>query len=130
MPLLDVWDILTDPDFQDSFQVISKTRSITSGLAIDGVSPPVARQGVVIPNMSSTIRLEDGTRMADSIEVYTQTPLTAGYKRDNVNSTGADIVVWHGRQFVVKAVNDFMSFGQGFVHASCDLVTDYVTAGP
>lgn len=123
MPDLDVSEVLDDPMFQDQFAVISSARVINAnGVAVDNApsySPPCF--GVVIPNKSTLQRLDDGSRLSASIDIYTRTNLTAGYKFDDVKSFNADIVVWENRKYVVSGVEDWSKYGDGFYHVSADL---------
>lgn len=120
MPQIDVSDAF-DIDTMDHFGVISSTLSVATGLSVVTPAAAVGAWGVVIPNKSTIRRMDDGTRLAANIDVYTQYPLTAGFKNDDTISDPADIVVWHGRQWTVAAVEDFSTYGAGFLHASCDL---------
>ena len=123
MPDLDVSEVLDDPMFQDQFIVISSSRTINAnGVAVDSgptYNPPCF--GVIIPNKSTLQRLDDGSRLAASIDVYTRTNLTAGYKFDDVKSFNADILVWKNRKYVVSGVEDWSDYGCGFYHVSADL---------
>lgn len=121
MATLSFGDILTAPEFIDSFppSYIRTTRVIGSnGRAADTVTGPVTFNAIVISDGSTLDRLPDGSRLSASIQIFTQTWLTGGIKTDDVNSVEADIICWHGRRYVVKAVQDWESFanmGGGFV---------------
>ena len=121
MATLSFGDILTAPEFIDSFppSYIRTTRVIGSnGRATDTVTGPLAFNAIVISDGSALDRLPDGSRLSASIQIFTQTWLTGGIKADDVNSIEADIILWHGRQYVVKAVQDWESFanmGGGFI---------------
>jgi hypothetical protein len=106
---------------------------------------------VVMPEGSSLDRLPDGSRLSGSIRIWTQTYLSDGLKIDDTGAVQPDIVLWHGRQYVVRAVQDWdafagmgglgvgISFGpgitpvegstKGFFVASADLLPLNPTAG-
>ena len=119
MPLLDVTDILSDPDFADTITVIRTVQVISSGgIASDGNTqtfPSV--QAVVQPDKGRSIqRLAEGARVTDAIKIYTTFVLTAGS-----GPTEADAVVWNGGTYVVVNVRDWSRFGAGYVEAIADL---------
>ncbi|MFG1260032.1 hypothetical protein V5F79_22150 [Xanthobacter flavus] len=117
MPLLDVSDVLLDPDFADTFTVYREAvtvgddgRSIRTETTFPGV-------GVVTPDMWSTLqRAPEGSNVSEIITVITQFRLTS-----SVDGTDADEIVWNGKRYVVIAVGDCTRFGAGFVEASASL---------
>jgi len=128
MPLLDVSDAL-DVLNMDRFSVVSSAMAVgATGQAATTLAAPVTAYGVVTPEKSSLERMADGTRLAACIDVYTLYPLTAGIKTDDATSRPADLVLWHGRTWVVAMVEDFSGFGAGYLHAVCDLVQQMPTA--
>ena len=117
MPLLDVSDVLSDPMFQTTFQVIRSVESVTSGGVAQQSTQTLRAMGVVTPNDDTILqRLMDGSRIAGSITVHTKFALT-----DGAGTTIADIVVWRNRQWTVTSVGDWGQFGAGFVTARCEL---------
>jgi hypothetical protein len=116
MPLLDVSDVLIDPDFADT-------------LTVTRVGVVVGDNGRGVPAMQSTLfvgvvtqadgetfeRYPDAARVAGSITITTPFALrVAGANYD------ADIVTdATGRQFTVVAVADYSRYGAGFVSALC-----------
>jgi hypothetical protein len=124
MPSMDFTAVLAAPEFQDKFYV----QSISRVVGLDGVEvdkPSLSRQGrgVVIPGKMSLNRMADGSRVTAYIEIYTRQHLTAGHKKDDIQSQDADVIKWHGRLYVVMSVEDYGAFGSGFYKASCDLLT-------
>ena len=128
MPLLDVsraFGILN----LDAFTVLSSEMVVGStGQPASSPLPPARAYGVVIPDKTSLKRLDDGTRLESALEIYTRYPLTAGWKTDDVTSKPADVVRWHGRQWVVAMVEDFSAFGAGYLHVACDLLPQMPTS--
>ena len=119
MALLDVSEILLDPDFMDIG--LTCTRSVqTVG---DNGRPSVTETvtpfaGVVTSDKGDILeRLAGAERKKGSILIHTIFQLTAGS-----GDTAADIVTWRGKQYTVSNVNDYAHFGRGFVCATCDLL--------
>lgn len=116
MPLLDVSDVLTDPDFAD---VLTVTR-VSSVVGDNGRPVPSLQSeqfvGVVTQADGETFeRFADAARVAGSITVTTPFALRvlgANYDADIVTDAT-------GRQFTVVAVADYSRYGAGFVAALC-----------
>lgn len=128
MPDLDVTELLSDSDFSTTFSVTRTTESVGgTGRAANAqeVIPDIS--GIVVPDRRNLIRLPDGSRQASSIEIYTTFQLTAGEggvssSPGNAESTGADIVTWKGRNYVVAAIEDWSEYGIGFVKVAADYI--------
>jgi len=118
MPLLDVSEILLDPDFVDSLVCARNTQVVgDDGLAVD---TPTATPfyGVVTNNTGDLLmRLAEGSRITGSITVHSQFNLIAG-----ADGIDADIVTWNGRQYTVTNVGDWSRFGIGFTASNCELI--------
>ena len=120
MPLLDVSDILGDPDFAQAPGAIVLTRST---LTVDGhgrgqrtqIAQPIP--GVITSDSGDILDvIAEGKRIRGSSTLHTTFPLTAGD-----GATDADEIEWQARRYVVTGVNDYSTFGGGFVSATCEL---------
>jgi hypothetical protein len=116
MPLLDVTELLTDPDFMDLFDVIRR-------LEVPGANGVMTTQdttykgvgGVVTASTPSDLeRAEDYQTMTRSISVVTKFQL-----QGEVTGYQPDIVVWRGTYHIVKHVAPYPHFGAGFVEVEC-----------
>ncbi|MBB3004364.1 hypothetical protein FHX57_006746 [Paraburkholderia tropica] len=118
MPLLDVAEILLDPDFVDSLVCARNTQTVDSnGIATDAVAT-YPFYGVVTNNTGDLLmRLAEGSRISGSITVHSQFLLYAGQ-----DGQDADIVTWNGRNYTVTNVGDWSRFGRGFTAANCELI--------
>jgi galactose-6-phosphate isomerase len=118
MPLLDVAEILLDPDFVDSLVCARNTQTVNdSGIATD-TAATIPFYGVVTNNSGDLLlRLAEGSRISGSITVHSQFLLQAGS-----DGQDADIVTWNGRQYTVTNVGDWSRFGRGFTAANCELI--------
>lgn len=121
---MDFSAVLTSREFTDTISILSQTNTIgTSGVSAPSTTSTNIMTAVVIPGRSNLRRLDDGSRIQANIDVYVRgTALTTGHRIDDASERVADVVTWHGRNFVVAAVEDFSAFGPGFVKASCDLI--------
>ena len=119
MPLLDVSDVLDDPDFADTFQVVRNFKTANQrGRTVLTPEPVQNAIGVVQPSSSLNLqRLADGTRSSGSITIWTRYPLS-----DGDGSEDAHIVFWHNSHWVVRQVDDWSRFGSGYIKAICDLI--------
>lgn len=119
MALLDVTEVLLDPDFMDMGLVCKRyTQTVgDNGRAVNAeTSTPFA--GVVTSDKGDILeRIAGGERKKGSITIHTMFRLTAGDGEEII----ADVVTWQGRDYTVANVNDYSHFGRGFVAASCDL---------
>lgn len=119
MALLDVSDILTDPDFMDTGLVCERNAQTvgSNGLATNAVTLTTFAGVVTSDNGDLLDRTAGGDRIKGNMTIHTRFPLDDG---SSIN--GADIVQWNGRRYTVTVVNDWSHFGRGFVCATCDLI--------
>lgn len=120
MALLDVSEILLDPDFMDMGLVCKRsTQAVGDNGRATNVVTPTSFAGVVTSDKGDILeRLAGGERKKGSIIIHTIFRLTAGSGEDSI----ADVVTWQGRDYTVTNVNDYSHFGRGFVAAYCDLI--------
>ena len=118
MPLLDVTDVVTDPDFNCPMVVYRNAQQVGQD-GIARLTPTGVRFFGVVTNDKGDVldRFPGGERTEGSITVHTRTRLIEG-------KTGftADIVEFQGRKYTVAAVNDYSQWGRGFIAARCDLL--------
>lgn len=119
MPLLDVSDVLLDPDFVDSSLICARSAQTvgSDGMAVN-TATQIPFSGVVTNDTGDQlIRNADGSRIQGSITIHSQFRLI-----DGVSGFDADVVTWQGRSYVVNNVRDWSTYGQGFVAAQCVLI--------
>lgn len=118
MALIDVSELLTDPDFTNTVTLIRRASTVnTYGENVMTETQSTITAVVQGANTESLERVPEGARLSDLIDVYYKGQLTAespgGY---------ADIIVWQGKRYqVFEVVEDFMNFGAGFTKAVCKL---------
>lgn len=117
MALLDVTEILTDPDFLTTGMTCERQAQTvgTDGMAVN-TPTTFTFSGVVTSNRGDVLdRIAEGQRIVGSITIHTKFQLT-----DGSGSNSADIVTVLGRKYTVTSVNDYTHFGRGFVAADCE----------
>ena len=116
MALLDVTDLLTDPDFSSTFDILRSTETVDQHGIASRVEQTISLSGVIEAGSGQTIvMLDDGTRISDSLTLWCEFPLWASFE-----NRPADIVLWKGQRYVVKSVEDWTNFGRGYVKATCE----------
>lgn len=119
MALLDVTDVLLDPDFADYDLQCERTQL---EIGEDGVARKTSEltqfTGVVTPDTGETLeRSGEGERIKGRITIHTKFALI-----DSAAGGTADIVHWKSNRYTVSNVSSNLHFGQGFVRASCDII--------
>lgn len=114
--LLDVSDVLVDPDLASTFTVIRRTQTVnTHGRAESNEETFEDVLGVVCSASKNDLeRLPDFQQTGRHISIVTQFRLLASGKNRQ-----ADTVVWEGDSFVVQYLDPYPQYGQGFVQAIC-----------
>lgn len=118
MALLDVSDVLLDPDFMDQLTVARFAISVGLSGVGSRTSTTATFYGVVTSDKGDILeRVATGERVKGSITIHTKYRLRDG----SGASQTADEVTFRGQVYTVSQVNDYSHFGQGFVAATCDL---------
>lgn len=119
MALLDVTDILLDPDFMDTGLVCERIAQTVNDDGMGVNTTTLTPFSAVVTNDSGDIleRIAAGERIKGSITLHTKFTL-----QDGANGLTADVVRWKGRRYTVSNVADYSHFGRGFAAASCDLI--------
>lgn len=116
MALIDVSDLLRDPDFTNVVTLIRRSVSINGhgeNVMSETSCPIVASvQGL---NAEDIVKLPEGARLSDVITVFYRGDLQPESKGGY-----SDIIVWQGRRYQVKTIDEnFINFGAGFTRAIC-----------
>ncbi|MMZ56971.1 hypothetical protein D3C73_1315870 [compost metagenome] len=125
MPLLDVTEVLLDPDFVD-FSLVCRRQIQTTDDDNFPINTPqeIPFSGVVTVDRSlEARRMAAGQNINGAILIVTQFRLTQGRKSaaDGPN-LDADLVVYNGGLYRVTFVDPYTRYGAGFVQAHCELV--------
>ncbi|HFK7274792.1 head-tail adaptor [Citrobacter freundii] len=125
MPLLDVSDVLLDPDFMDTSLVCHRqVQTVDEDNFAKNTAQDIPFSGVVTVDRSlEARRMEAGQNISGAILIVTQFRLTQGQPgTDSTTRLDADIVTCNGRDYRVTFVDPYTSYGSGFVQAHCELV--------
>lgn len=116
MALIDVSDLLRDPDFTNVVTLIRRASSVNShGEHIMAESQCLITASIQGVNAEDLVKLPEGARLSDVITVYFR-----GELQPEAPNGYADVIVWNGRRYAVKTVDEnFMNFGAGFTRALC-----------
>ncbi len=116
MALLDVTEILNDPDFVDTFTVQRRSEVIgVNGRSQQTVQTFSNVVGVVTAIGPSDLDRQDGYQtMRRSISIVTKFRI-----QGEATGIQPDIIVWRGDNFVVKSLEPYPQFGVGFVQVEC-----------
>lgn len=114
MPLLDVSDVLTDPDFADLTPVcVRQVQTDAGGGRVTNVQTSIPFSGVFTMDRGSILnRVAEGSYVSGSILIYTGFQL-----RMSGPNVDADLVNWHGEQYTIVNRGDYTAYGAGFVWA-------------
>ena len=117
MPMLDVSDVLLDPDFCETFTVTRRATTVgTNGRTVT-TTTTLTPVGVVTPESPDPFQLEtDYEHAKNRLSIITPTELYAA-----TSAYLPDLITWQNSTYVVKRVSIFQSFGSGFFEAEAEL---------
>lgn len=125
MPLLDVTDVLLDPDFMDTSLVCHRQiQTVDSDNFATNTVQDISFSGVVtVDRALEAKRMAAGQNINGAILIVTQFRLTQGQVANGTDpELDADVVTYNGRNYRVTFVDPYISYGAGFVQAHCELV--------
>jgi hypothetical protein len=127
MPLLDVTDVLYDPDFCESMVVFRRPVTIGNNgretISTYQILPKPT--GVIVPSFQEQIsnqteRLPDMSYTPRAIRVYS-TFILQGI----VPGFLGDVILYQGDNFVVNKIISFTHWGEGFIAAECKAIDSF-----
>ena len=125
MPLLDVTEVLLDPDFVD-FSLVCRRQIQTTDDDNFPINTPqeIPFTGVVTVDRSlEARRMAAGQNINGAILIVTQFRLTQGSKSINEGpNLDADLVIYNGGLYRGTFVDPYTRYGAGFVQAHCELL--------
>lgn len=125
MPLIDVSDVLMDPDFLDTSLVCHRQiQTVDADNFPTNTPQDIPFSGVVTVDRSlEAKRMAAGQNINGAILIVTQFRLTQGQpETDTAPRLDADIVTYSGRDYRVTFVDPYTRYGAGFVQAHCELL--------
>lgn len=116
MALIDVADLIIDPDFSSAFVQIKRAATIDDKGRMNLTETSFNRIGVVQDiNNDNLRRFPEAADFIDGITVWCQSQLEA----ESLNGY-CDVIVWNGQRYLVKIIDqNFMNFGSGWTSAIC-----------
>lgn len=117
MPRLDVTRVLMSREFVDRSLVCTRnTQTVgNDGIAVNATTD-TPFVGVVTSDQGDILtRMPESSYVKGSIVVHSKFRLL-----DGRNGTDADVVTWDGGRYTVTSVNDYSTWGAGFVAATCE----------
>lgn len=115
MAQVDVTQLLTDPDFVDKMQVISRfprVNSLGENLITEQVLNTI---GSVQPASGKTIqRLPEALRVANVMDFFFKGQIVA-----TEPGKYTSILVFKGRRFQVQLIQDWSNWGSGWTQGTC-----------
>lgn len=112
MALIDVSELMYDPDFCDYFNYSRRMSTVNNFGETMITETPMRGYGSMQPISKGTLQLFPDLQRTDGMmELYTTTALTV------TTNTGliSDVVLWNGLAYIVNAVaDDFSNWGAGY----------------
>lgn len=110
MALIDLTEIVMDPDFGDSFTIVRRGQVIDDHGRASQTEALSSAFGSVQAASGKTLELfPDLARTSGQVEIYTTTALRAA-----ADGRAADDILWAGMRYTVVAVRDWMNWGAGW----------------
>lgn len=115
MSLIDVTELLSDPDFVDAVQVIDRGTRVNSAGENDLDEEPYDTVGAVQPASGKVVnRLPDALRVANVMSFWIQGEITAAKPGEY-----SCLLVFKGRRYQVQTVFDWTAAGAGWCEGTC-----------
>lgn len=115
MALVDVSELLTDPDFTDRITLVRRLSMINvHGEMVLTESESENTMVVQAPDAEMLNRAPEGANLSGAIQVYSREPLFSG-----LNGGYSDVIVHAGERYQVNAVANYLNYGAGYVLALC-----------
>ncbi len=110
--MLNVAEILYDPDFSQQFTVYRKTGEWQSGRFVESETT-LTLDGVVVPATSKQIeQLPEGDRVFGVMAFYSPELIYVTHSDDGGGNTGtSDAIKWRGQRYRVSKVDPFGDYG-------------------
>lgn len=112
--MIDVSEIIDDPDFVQIFKLYRITGQFVNGRWVEDAKQELTRRGVIVPAGSKTLRqLPEADRIIAAIDVYTKEIMYLTSNAENQART-SDQILWKGDLYKLLSVDDYSD--HGFYH--------------
>lgn len=113
-PLLNIAELIIDPDFCQDFKVTRRTGSWSNGRFVTEDSE-LDCYGIIDPHTTEEMQFNpDGVLIRGLIKVYTHMNLYTTHKSPSeVDTEGyiSDLVVWQGKNYIVLNEDNYSDYG-------------------
>lgn len=115
MALIDVSELLTDPDFVDPISIIHRTQVVNSMGENTLTEAAVCTVGSVQPASGKTLmRLPEALRVANISSFWVKGKIVA-----DGSTKYPDLLTFRGKRYQVQTVFDWSNYGQGYCEGTC-----------
>lgn len=115
MALIDVSELLLDPDFVDAIALVHRTPTVNEFGENTLVESQIQTVGSVQPASGKTIqRLPDALRVQDVSSFWVQGKIVADGR-----SQYPDVLCFRGTRYAVQTVQDWSNWGGGWSEGTC-----------
>ena len=109
--MINISELITDPDFNQNFNVIRTTGTYVTG-RFTTTTTTIAFTGVIDPlNTKDMLQLPEGDTIKGAINVYTLAALNTTQATTAGAGTLPDEVVWMGENYKVLNVKNYADYG-------------------
>lgn len=121
MPMINSATRLLRPKIAgEAFQVIRRQETVNSYGESTTTNTTLDAVGGITPTAENSLVREDAFQtQSKTIRVITTFRLQAMGIGADGNKYQPDLILWHGDYYVIKTLNDWSSYGIGFVEADC-----------
>lgn len=125
MALIDVSELMVDPDFADEIQIVRSIQSVDATGLAQRAQQTYDAIGVVQAGSGDQLELlPESQRTKSNMTVYTQFQL-----QEATDTTEADVVLWQGKSYRVMVTSQWTNWGGGYTQATCQLI-DLLLSSP
>lgn len=110
-PLLDVGELIDDPDFCQDFKVIRRIGTWNQG-RMTTVDQEFSCYGIIDPQETNQMQFNpDGVLIKGLIKVYTYKELYTTHTQTNEENYISDIVLWDNHEYLVLDEANYKDYG-------------------
>lgn len=112
-PLLNISELIVDPDFCQDFKVLRREGTWNLG-RFTTTETEIDTYGIIDPQPTKEMQFNpDGVLLKGIIKVYTHLELYTTQKINNEDgkSYNSDLVVWHGNHYIVIDEDNYADYG-------------------
>lgn len=123
MPTIDVSELITDPDFAQSFSLVRTTGEYINGRWTETLEETLTRTGVISPASAKELRqLPEADRVEGTISIFTKEIM---YITSDAGTElrSSDKVLWKSHYYKIISVENWSDWGEGFYHALAQRIT-------